>query len=171
MDDIEPIPDRDSRFFWPLVVLLVVAAILWATWWMTTALAFQSWQDAGPFGDAFGGVNALFSAFAFAGIIYTILLQRKELRYQRWELHATRAEIAGQREQMVTQNATLLKQQFDSAFFQLLRLHHDIVNGMVRERPTGGRPVHGREIFGDVRQAIVAALAVHSRTGSVEQVL
>ena len=40
----------------------------------------------GQFGDLFGGVNALFTGLAFAGVIYTILLQRRELELQREEL-------------------------------------------------------------------------------------
>ena len=157
-----PVDDREDGFPWRFTVLLSVAAALWGGWWLFTASKFKgSWPDAGPFGDAFGGVNALFSAFAFAGIIYTILLQRKELRYQRWELAATREEIAGQREQMISQNATLVQQQFDSMFFQMLRLHHDIVNGMVYQRSGGGRPIQGRQVFGDVRSLVRNALPVH----------
>jgi hypothetical protein len=51
-------------------------------------------KSAAAFGDSFGGVNALFSAFAFGGLIYTILLQRKELSLQRLELSLTRDELA-----------------------------------------------------------------------------
>lgn len=48
----------------------------------------------GQFGDMFGVANALFSGLAFAGVIYTILLQRHELSLQRLELQQTRAELA-----------------------------------------------------------------------------
>ena len=37
------------------------------------------WPTRGQFGDVFGAVNALFSGFAFAGLIYTVFLQREEL--------------------------------------------------------------------------------------------
>ena len=47
----------------------------------------------GQFGDMFGGINALFSALAFAGLIYTVSLQRKELSLQRQELEETRNEL------------------------------------------------------------------------------
>ena len=33
----------------------------------------------GTYGDMFGGVNALFSGLAFVGIVYTFLLQRRDL--------------------------------------------------------------------------------------------
>lgn len=37
----------------------------------------------GTFGDQFGAVNALFSGLAFTGLIYTIILQRRDLEIQR----------------------------------------------------------------------------------------
>ena len=42
----------------------------------------------------FGAVNALFSGFALAGVIYAILLQRKELSLQRRELELNRQELS-----------------------------------------------------------------------------
>lgn len=39
-------------------------------------------ENAGTFGDMFGAINALFSGAAFAGTIYAILLQRKDLETQ-----------------------------------------------------------------------------------------
>jgi hypothetical protein len=150
-----PSAKHDRGAPWGLVLLLLAALAAWGVWWWWTSKAFNSWTASGPFGDTFGGINALFSAFAFAGIIYTIFLQRKELRYQRWELEATREELAGQREQLENQNATLLDQQFESTFFQMLRLHHDIVNGMTYHRPSGGPPIHGRAIFADIYSKII----------------
>ena len=54
---------------------------------------YLSHEAKGQFGDSFGALNALFSGLAFAGIIYTIQLQRKELNYQREELRLTRFEL------------------------------------------------------------------------------
>jgi hypothetical protein len=156
-----PRADDDKGAPWGLVLLLLAALAAWSVWWWWTSKAFDSWTASGPFGDTFGGINALFSAFAFAGIIYTIFLQRKELRYQRWELEATREELAGQREQLENQNATLLDQQFESTFFQMLRLHHDIVNGMTYYRPGGGPPAHGRAIFADAYGKIINTVPGH----------
>lgn len=53
-----------------------------------------SWGDRGAFGDMFGAINALFSGLAFAGIIFTILRQREELKLQRKELELTREELS-----------------------------------------------------------------------------
>ncbi len=71
----------------------------------------------GQFGDKFGAVNSLFSGFAFAGIIITLLLQRRDLKE--------------------TQNA-MWRERFDSTFFQLLQLHKDITSKLkFRGGPTG----------------------------------
>lgn len=50
-------------------------------------------KNAAELGDSFGSLNALFSGLAFAGLIYTILLQQEELRLQRKELKETKEEI------------------------------------------------------------------------------
>lgn len=56
--------------------------------------SLPDWASRGQFGDLFGAANALFSGLAFAGLIYTVLLQRKELQLQREELRMTRTELA-----------------------------------------------------------------------------
>lgn len=71
---------------------VVMALQLAAGWFITTQ--FDSWADRGTFGDMFGAVNTLFSGLAFAGIIYAIFLQSKELSLQRQELAMTRDELA-----------------------------------------------------------------------------
>jgi hypothetical protein len=104
---------------------------------------------AGEFGDMFGGLNALFSGFAFVGLIYAILLQRRELQLQREELEDTRAELKGQKDQLEAQNRTLLRQTFDNAFFQLLGLHHQIVNAIDRREGSADADAiqQGRDCF------------------------
>jgi hypothetical protein len=65
--------------------LLTPAVAYWITW--------GDWGRLGQSGDVFGSINALFSGFAFAGVIVAILLQREELALQRQELRHTRAEM------------------------------------------------------------------------------
>jgi hypothetical protein len=58
-------------------------------------------QDSrGQFGDMFGAVNSLFSGLAFAGLIFTILLQRREFARRRRELVLQRQELALTREEL-----------------------------------------------------------------------
>lgn len=75
------------------------------------------------FGDSFGAVNALISAFAFAGVIVAIFIQRNELRLQRKDLGL-------QREEFSTQNETLKLQRFENTFFNMLSLQQQIVNDL-----------------------------------------
>lgn len=96
----------------------------------TLTLFIGGWSDRGTFGDQFGAVNALFSGLAFAGLIITILLQRRDLRLQRKDLRMQRKELQLNRQEMESQtaefekqNATLLKQTFETTFFHMLELH------------------------------------------------
>ncbi len=112
---------------------------LWIIGGVTTLLIIGAWiytyyalkdmapDKRGTLGDMFGTINALFSGLALAGIIFTILLQRKELGYQRDELRATREEF-------IIQNETLKRQRFENTFFNLLSIHNQIVDGIDIEK-------------------------------------
>lgn len=65
----------------------------------------------GQFGDQFGAVNALFSGLAFAALIYTIYLQRIEIKQTQ--------------DEMKSQNETLTLQRFENTFFKLLGNYSD----------------------------------------------
>lgn len=74
-----------------LAVILLCVIIIWATGgWLVDS---KDTVNRGTFGDMFGAVNALFSGLAFATLIYTVFLQRRELQLQREELAATRVEL------------------------------------------------------------------------------
>lgn len=112
----------------------------------------------GTFGDQFGAVNALFSGLAFAGLIYTIILQRHDLKLQRRDLHyqrrelelnrkelmlnrkeleltrieleLTRKEMEDQTAEFEKQNETLKIQRFENTFFNMLSQFQDVVNNL-----------------------------------------
>ena len=91
----------------------------------------------GTFGDQFGAVNALFSGLAFTGLIYTIILQRKDLELQRNDLRLQREELALNRKEMEDQtvefekqNETLRIQRFENTFFQMLSQFQEVVSGL-----------------------------------------
>lgn len=77
----------------------------------------------GLFGDSWGGVNALVSAFAFAGVIVTLFLQNRDLNLQR-------KEMARQREEFEKENETLKYQRFENLFYNMLNLQQEIVAGL-----------------------------------------
>lgn len=105
-----------------IIVFLFIFVILL---WVYNYFFLISWENSlrGTIGDMYSPINALFSGLAFCGIIYTISLQRKELKLQREELANTRKEFE-------IQNETLKTQRFENTFFNLLNLHHQIVNSM-----------------------------------------
>jgi len=76
-----------------LVKLLIGIFVIWIISIFIIPFIYSELGDRASFGDSFGVINSLFSGFAFAGIIYTILLQRKELSLQRKELQETREEL------------------------------------------------------------------------------
>lgn len=88
-----PDPNRGYKELFKVFILLIVIIAVWASWPFIIATLFTEWPVRGQFGDMFGGLNSLFSGFAFAGIIVAIWLQRKELQLQREELQATREEL------------------------------------------------------------------------------
>lgn len=75
----------------PKMIILIL--ILWALSIVFIVFGLDNWSDRGTFGDAFGAVNALFSGLAFAGLIYTIVLQKEDLKIQRNEITLNRVEL------------------------------------------------------------------------------
>jgi len=105
----------------------------------------------GQVGDLFGGINALFAALAFAGVVVAAYQQGKSTRLA-------------------------FKQSVESTFFSAIEIHHKIVDGLTfqRDKIFDGqylemqrllqsvgmkvqeprKAVLGREVFGDVISAI-----------------
>tara|TARA_R110002050_G_scaffold100607_2_gene208373 strand:- start:21901 stop:22779 length:879 start_codon:yes stop_codon:yes gene_type:complete len=129
-----------------LYIIGIFSVILIIVLWFLTYFYLKDLEpnDRGTLGDMFGTINALFSGLAFAGIIFTILLQRRELKYQREELQATRREFT-------IQNKTLKSQKFENTFFGLMDLHNRIVNDIdYKVGDDIGRPIEiikGRDVF------------------------
>lgn len=88
------------------------AAIGVVIFWSATFLLYcfiKCPNDRGTFGDMFGAVNALFSGFAFAGVILTLIMQHNELKFQREEIE---------------------EKKFEDSFFQKLSLQQRIVDNL-----------------------------------------
>ena len=83
------------------------AFVLLVGYFLGMYLGFDSWASRGAFGDTF---NALFAAAAFGGIIWAILLQRKELELQRKELEMTRGELRRSAEAQEVSSEALSRQ-------------------------------------------------------------
>lgn len=119
--------NRESWIVWGIAIVVCFVVWLvgaWATRWYATHYALPVVNNAASlFGDSFGAVNSLISAFAFAGVFVTFWLQRKELELQRQELKAQRDEFA-------QQNKTMKLQRFENTFFHMMELQQQIVNDL-----------------------------------------
>jgi hypothetical protein len=120
-----------------LTILFIIISVIWLLFWIAQVAYFQSDKlqstntlNIGTFGDMFGSVNALFSGLALGGIIFTIHLQKKELKLQRKELSLTRDEF-------VNQNEIMQLQKFESTFFNLLNNHIYIIKSTVYKNKYG----------------------------------
>jgi len=118
-------PSKKTWFeFITLTIILLVVFLIWlgvAYWIDLTIIGMEgakletnAIEARGLFGDKFGAVNALFSGLAFAGIIFTIFLQRRDIDQTRTAFD--------------NQNKTANHERFDSTFFQILLLHNDITS-------------------------------------------
>jgi hypothetical protein len=76
-----------------LIKLIFLVVLIWALSAWLIMFFVSEWSERGTFGDLFGAVNALFSGLAFAVLIYTIILQREEIKENRREIVLNRKEL------------------------------------------------------------------------------
>lgn len=95
---------------WILICFCILAGLLWGANWYLLTRFVGSEAGRGQFGDMFGAVNALFTAFAFAGLIYTVLLQRNQLALQQQQ----NVESGKTQEQLVQRQIDAQKILFES---------------------------------------------------------
>ena len=139
-------PDKQSKNEEPTYGLLAAALLIVVLLWAGSGAALYFLKERGTFGDMFGAVNALFSGLAFAALIYTINLQRTELRLQRLELSLTRGELEGQKLQLSAQNDLMRADSFEGSFFRVLTVLGDLTNS-IDIRRSDNNNVQGRDCF------------------------
>lgn len=121
---------RDWVYIIVAVIVVLLVLLVWVGSFLLICYYLKDWTERGQFGDLFGAVNALFSGLAFAGLIMTIWLQRRDLQYQRESIEQTNQEMQHQTRKIDIQNKTLKQQQFDNTFFELLRMLQTIVDDL-----------------------------------------
>lgn len=84
---------KTNNKFKILITMSIIVVIIWALSGFLTYYFVPEWSDRGTFGDMFGAVNGLFSGLAFAALIYTIILQREEMKMNRDEIIMNRKEL------------------------------------------------------------------------------
>ena len=144
-----PEEKRSASLKWLFVLIAVVLIVQFGTWWLITYFEMAATPELGQFGDMFGAVNTLFSGLAFAGIIYTILLQRNELSLQRKELKDTREELKLSRQahvetsKIMAQQLQLLKSttKIEQAEHRKSVLPHFVLPEIIEQEREGDRAV------------------------------
>lgn len=85
-----------SDGLWPFALSAALVLCMVVATGLVIAAKIPGWAERGQFGDMFGGINATFSGLAFSALVYTLILQRRELKLQRLELALTRQELQKQ---------------------------------------------------------------------------
>ncbi|CAI3119490.1 hypothetical protein MWMV18_MWMV18_03222 [Acinetobacter calcoaceticus] len=109
----------------------------------------------GTFGDSFGALNTLFSGLAFATLIITLFLQRKELQLQREEVQEsndiakTQSAISDQQAQLISQQIReSQKQNFYNLFLKFIDEKNLKKNNLViNDRFNRGINMYGNDVF------------------------
>ena len=148
--------DANKYWFVPTLFLSVVSVWAGFAFWLFDAYdsgvegpitkSFAILGDRGTFGDMFGAVNALFTGLAFAGLICTLIVQMSELQAQREELADTREELRGQKEIMKKQSDQIDIQNFENGFFQLLKMHYEVLSSI--QVGSGNKSISGEHALG-----------------------
>lgn len=106
-----------------VVNIFTIIIVVWiGSWILVDCLTVDGPNgNRGVFGDKFGFVNSLFSGLALGGVVYSILLQQKELSLQRKELSETREEFKDQN--------------FQTTFFNILKTQRQIIDELTISIP------------------------------------
>lgn len=92
--------------WWFIIVCVVIFSYLGFLLFITFPILEFSIEKAGQLGDSFGIFNSLFSGLAFIALVITIYLQQQDMRDSKKELQ---------------------KQNFETTFFNLIKIHNDLV--------------------------------------------
>lgn len=105
------------KFRWIALIFLVILILWFGSGWFI----YKVWDEntRGTIGDMFGAINSLFAGLAFAGLILTIAIQRKELTVQTDAVKMQTEELKMQREE-ISRSADQLEKQRKLMDFQII---------------------------------------------------
>jgi hypothetical protein len=137
-----------------ITLIIILALILIIGLWFTNLLILRCYSplERSSYGDMFGVVNSLFSGLAFGGIVLTIYLQHRELNETR--------------EVFIKQNNTIALQRFENTLFNLLSVHHNIVNNIdysflpINYDLGKAFELKGRDVFKESYRRLVSKLRI-----------
>ena len=110
MSDANGRGESGLRFGWWFGGLILATVLLTLGYTGGVIWGFGDWERQSQFGDMFGGLNAVFSGLALAGVVLAVFMQREELQLQRKELELTREELHRQADAQAGSQAALSDQ-------------------------------------------------------------
>ncbi len=129
--------DKTSKIALTTVAAVIGTVVIYASFiiYLTWPISTYSIDKAGVFGDSFGILTSIFSGLAFAGVIWTVLSQLEELNITRDQLK---------------------NQGIENAFFQMLRLHNEMLNeiDLSDKTATGIIVTTGRDVINVFRDRL-----------------
>lgn len=126
---MKTITQRNKNLLIILISVFVVSILFFLNWYFLHDLSVEK---RGTMGDMFGVANALFSGLALAGIVITLWLQQQELKSQQLQIDEQKKEI--------------ILQRFETAFFNKLNAHREIVSGTYTDDGKGNK-INGIRAF------------------------
>ena len=111
------------------------------------------WKDKnfGTFGDFLGGVlNPILTFLSFMALLFTIILQQREI-------HSAKKDAINLQREKLEQRLSEERRQFENTFFQMLAIHNTIVNSMDVDRGKSKNKLHGRDCFKHFRDLMLDA--------------
>ena len=122
MDNLSGIPSwLKSLVLFTIIVAVLVIGAYGIKFYGPLATEQETW---GQFGDFVGGtMNPLFAFSGLMALLYTIVLQSRELKNSAEQLKKSAFALEGQ-------NELLTKQSFEATYFQLLQLYGSVVRGL-----------------------------------------
>ncbi|RBQ28398.1 putative phage abortive infection protein [Aliarcobacter vitoriensis] len=120
---------RKSLFYIFIIALCIIGSIFLIE--LILVICLYDIDKLGAFGDFFGGmINPLLTFCTFMALLMTIILQQKELSLTREELSETKQATKDSAEALREQSNSIKLQNFENTFFNMIRLHNEIVNNL-----------------------------------------
>jgi hypothetical protein len=135
--------------FTSLGILLIIVAIIMPfgirDYFKSRVKNYETIAELGPIGDFIGGTTVAFlTAASVFLLLATIIMQRKEIKISQESIkqlvkqtEASVEQAEESRKEAQITNETMKKQQFETTFFNMINLHHNILNEVKVEHLTG----------------------------------
>ncbi|MCW5557571.1 MAG: hypothetical protein KIT22_07050 [Verrucomicrobiae bacterium] len=124
------------------------------------------WERRGQLGDMFGGLNALFSGLAFAGLVYALVLQRQQLLLQQIEIEDIDQSVKEQR-RIALVAAVLQAQAIQiKVYDEWIRTYDDLIKSPATDAE---RESYKNQQMEAVRQRTALQIALNELRSKVEK--